>query len=98
MLGTPQKIAILGDMLELGVEAKKEHKHIQEFCRTLKLNVFYVGTLFNNLSNKESSKEKYFVSVDEINAYLQNNPLHNTLILIKGSRKGRLEDVKINNL
>ena len=88
-----KKIVLLGEMFELGEATEKEHQNIRNICRTLEVNAFYVGNAFNSLTDKNSEKEKYFHTVEEVNTYFQSHPLQDTLILIKGSRGVHLENV-----
>ena len=44
------KILILGDMFELGIDSKKYHQEIAEYCRNIKdTKIFLVGKLFLSL-------------------------------------------------
>jgi UDP-N-acetylmuramoyl-tripeptide--D-alanyl-D-alanine ligase len=43
----PNKVAILGDMYELGIYAEQEHANLIAFCKQLNIDeVIFVGTLF----------------------------------------------------
>ncbi len=84
-----QKIAILGDMFELGEVASTEHQYIADLANELHLEtVFLVGENFNN--TKTSFKK--FKDYDAIAAYLTKEKIpKNSNILIKGSRGMALE-------
>jgi UDP-N-acetylmuramoyl-tripeptide--D-alanyl-D-alanine ligase len=81
------KIIILGDMFELGDEAEKEHQAIVDYCSTLSINnSFFVGENYY----KTSTNNK-FKSFNDFATYIQNNPLKDSFLLIKGSRGMALE-------
>jgi len=84
-----QKIAILGDMFELGEAASTEHQYIADLVNGLDVEkVFLVGENFNN--TKTSFKK--FKDYDAIASYLSKEKLTtNCNILIKGSRGMALE-------
>lgn len=87
------RIAMLGDMLELGEDSAAEHKAVVEsalsrgFCK-----VFFVGKEFASVS-VASDNAVFFQTSDELADYLKANPLHDATILIKGSRGTRMEKV-----
>ncbi len=83
------KMLVLGDMLELGGEAFKEHALILQLLREKKMEDYIlVGPIFSALQ-----KEKSFVSSEKALEYLQKNPAKQKTILIKGSRGIALEEV-----
>lgn len=87
------RIAMLGDMLELGEDSAAEHKAVIEsalsrgFCK-----VFFVGKEFASVS-VASDSAMFFQTSDELADYLKANPVHGATILIKGSRGTRMEKV-----
>jgi UDP-N-acetylmuramoyl-tripeptide--D-alanyl-D-alanine ligase len=85
------KLCILGDMLELGVEANKEHQEIITLTNELKLDCLFVGEIFHTLT-KNSFKNKR-----DLVKHLQENDIHKKTILLKGSRGIGLEQL-IENL
>ena len=90
-MSATSKIAILGDMLELGHDSLNEH---QEIIKLLKVsnfkNVILVGEEFQKTLNSFSS----FNNTNELRNWLQSNPITKSTILLKGSRSIRLEDLK----
>ncbi|MEZ4852843.1 UDP-N-acetylmuramoyl-tripeptide--D-alanyl-D-alanine ligase [Flavobacterium sp.] len=87
------KIAILGDMFELGEESQAEHQKIIELCNTQPTITFYlIGSHF--YSEKCASNFIHFFTSTEsfISFYKTLNP-KNSLILIKGSRGMKLEKI-----
>jgi UDP-N-acetylmuramoyl-tripeptide--D-alanyl-D-alanine ligase len=87
------RVAMLGDMLELGEDSAAEHKAVVEsalsrgFCK-----VFFVGKEFASVS-VASDNAVFFQTSDELADYLKTNPLHDATVLIKGSRGTRMEKV-----
>jgi UDP-N-acetylmuramoyl-tripeptide--D-alanyl-D-alanine ligase len=88
MIPHESKLAIIGDMLELGSEAKKEHEKIIQYCEANNINYISVG---ENFATVNSNKESKFLSSDELISFLTSTPLKNKLILLKGSRGIALE-------
>lgn len=87
------KIAILGDMFELGEDAAKEHENILKQAISLNLNqVILIGeNFFKCKSNSE--KVLQFKSFEDFkDSYMITN-LDNSTLLIKGSRGMALERV-----
>ncbi|MBO4489558.1 MAG: UDP-N-acetylmuramoyl-tripeptide--D-alanyl-D-alanine ligase [Bacteroidales bacterium] len=80
MLKAPHKLAILGDMLELGAISSQEHLHIIKLCQELCIEAFFVGANF-----AEHHPEHSFMNVEELNAALALHPVEGHLILVKGS-------------
>ncbi len=88
----PQKIAILGDMFELGIYAEQEHANMIKICRELELSkVLLVGNMFH-AQNKETSFFS-FETTEEAAAYLSAHPVSGANIFMKGSRGMKLESL-----
>lgn len=87
------RIAMLGDMLELGEDSAAEHEAViasalsRNFCK-----VFFVGKEFAAVS-VASDNAMFFQTSDELAEYLKSNPLKGATVLIKGSRGTRMEKV-----
>jgi len=80
---------VLGDMLELGGAAFKEHALILQQLRERKLEDYIlVGPIFSALQ-----KEKSFLNSADAVSFLKANPAKNKTILVKGSRGIALEEV-----
>jgi UDP-N-acetylmuramoyl-tripeptide--D-alanyl-D-alanine ligase len=79
------KIAILGDMLELGTEGISEHQGILTFCQENNLRYITVGPIFKSLN-----AEGYSTTQELIERW-SNMSLENNMILLKGSRGIALE-------
>lgn len=87
------KMAVLGDMLELGEYSEQEHEKILLQLNNSKIdNVYLVGNNFYKLKN-QFSHYNFFVNVIELIDYFKNNKPIDTTILIKGSRGTQLEKI-----
>jgi UDP-N-acetylmuramoyl-tripeptide--D-alanyl-D-alanine ligase len=83
------KICILGDMLELGIEAENEHMQIKQLVQDLGLSkVVYVGPVFKSIARKVDNA---FLLNEEAKVYLKDSKISQHQILIKGSRGIKLE-------
>ena len=82
---------ILGDMLELGIEAGKEHHRVFELLKDFKGNVYYVGAIFKDALSDTNAIT--FSTTEKFTDWLKNNPIKANNLLIKGSRKLKLESV-----
>lgn len=90
-LENKNKIAILGDMYELGEESLAEHKHIVDFvAENNSLECYFVGKDF--FKNKiENSNFHFYENFEQFSNSLENKNWRNNTILIKGSRGMALE-------
>lgn len=86
----PRKVAILGDMFELGAHAAEEHQHMVDLLRTMDLvDVVLIGQAY--ASTDHPSSFRVFTSTDMALEELQKHPIQNCLVLLKGSRGMKLE-------
>jgi UDP-N-acetylmuramoyl-tripeptide--D-alanyl-D-alanine ligase len=89
----PDKMVILGDMLELGDESEPEHKKVIRLAEELGLNnAMYVGPVFMSLL--EGGQAPVFRTSGEALEFLATHTPEGKTILIKGSRGIRLETVE----
>jgi UDP-N-acetylmuramoyl-tripeptide--D-alanyl-D-alanine ligase len=87
----PNKIAIIGDMLELGDVSIEEHLSIINLLSKIDVNqVILVGKIFNSLN---IHGYKSFENTNLLIESLKENPLKASLVLIKASRGIRLETI-----
>lgn len=88
---TKNKVAVLGDMFELGDESDKEHRLIIEKAIATDIHkIFFVGERFykNQITNDRIT---YFKSFDELQSKFNFDDFSNETILVKGSRGMALE-------
>jgi len=85
------KVAILGDMFELGATSEKEHQDLVTYLENLDFSrVFLVGTNFKK-AKVTSPKIQQFEKFPELEEAIISTDLQNTKVLIKGSRGMALE-------
>jgi UDP-N-acetylmuramoyl-tripeptide--D-alanyl-D-alanine ligase len=92
------RIALLGDMLELGEESVAEHVAVIKSACTRGLSmVCFVGKEFQRASAEVAPEllavARFFTTSDELSAHLASEHLSGATILIKGSRGTRMENV-----
>jgi UDP-N-acetylmuramoyl-tripeptide--D-alanyl-D-alanine ligase len=88
-----QKVAILGDMLELGGESLKEHEAVLHFAARQKPDVLVlVGPEFGRTHFKKFGA-LHFSDTASAKKWFDLQQFENSLILIKGSRGMRLEEI-----
>jgi UDP-N-acetylmuramoyl-tripeptide--D-alanyl-D-alanine ligase len=88
-----RKVAILGDMLELGAESRKEHEAILRFAAQQKPDVLaLVGPEFGRTNFKKFGA-LHFPDTAAAKKWFDQQHFENSLILIKGSRGMRLEQL-----
>jgi len=85
-----RKVALLGDMRELGDEAAMEHKKIVNRLDG-SLEAYLVGDEFTLAA--KGTGIKCFDTSDSLAAWLQENPLEGCTVLVKGSRGTLMEKV-----
>ncbi|MBS1546595.1 MAG: UDP-N-acetylmuramoyl-tripeptide--D-alanyl-D-alanine ligase [Bacteroidetes bacterium] len=85
------KLAILGDMLELGEVSQAEHKGIIALTQQLGLDAVFVGSEF--VQAAAGSDVRCHASAADALKALQAAPPTGYLILVKGSRGVKLEEV-----
>jgi UDP-N-acetylmuramoyl-tripeptide--D-alanyl-D-alanine ligase len=85
------KIAILGDMFELGKESLYEHKSIVDSLLLQNdLDCIFIGNDFYE-NKTEKLNFNFFKTFEDFKMYFENFPVENKMILIKGSRGMALE-------
>jgi UDP-N-acetylmuramoyl-tripeptide--D-alanyl-D-alanine ligase len=82
-----RKIAVLGDMLELGKSARAAHRRILRLARALKIDVVYA---FGKLWPQSA---RIFGDKDQLIKNLKKDIRTRDIILVKGSRGMRMEEV-----
>ena len=87
------RIAILGDMLELGADSQSEHEEILHFATQQGIDqIVLVGKEFGK-TNYSKTETLHFENNEAAKAWFQSQTLENTAILIKGSRGIKLEQI-----
>lgn len=90
-----KKIAVLGQMNELGTESKHLHNKVAEIAANAAdevIGVFGDAVIFTKKAQKVNKPAKFFETAEEASKYLKNNIQTNDLVLIKGSQNNvRLE-------
>lgn len=87
---TTHKVAILGDMFEMGSEAEKEHQAIADKLERSNINkIFLIGENFIKTSTSDDISK--FRTFEDFIAGFKPWQLDNAIILIKGSRGMALE-------
>ena len=84
-----RKVALLGDMRELGADAAAEHRKVVE--RLAGTEAFLVGEEFTTAAAGTSLP--VFPTSDALASYLKEHPLQGCTILVKGSRGIQMEKV-----
>ena len=93
------KIAVLGDMMELGKKAMKHHTDVLNYAANLDFTkIFIYGKIYKRVyreRNVDKSNIMAFTEMDKLGAEIQSNikNIENTIVLIKGSRKMELENL-----
>lgn len=90
-LDSKEKIAILGDMFELGKESIAEHKKIVEILeKQPHIRTYFIGKDFYS-TKIESNHIHFMKNFSDFENYLKKDKIENKTILIKGSRGMALE-------
>ncbi len=84
----PNKLAIIGDMFELGNQAAQHHLEIIQLVETLQLDCIFIGEEY---SKHQPNDERFFKNTAEAKEYFNSNTIEGRTILIKGSRGLQLE-------
>ena len=87
----PKKIALLGDMFEMGTHAEPEHKLIYDYANSLNFDHLYVAGEHFKKQALANNKNGYNTA-EEINVLLKTINLDHTAIFIKGSRGMAMEN------
>ena len=85
-----KKIAIIGDMLELGDESEEEHRKILFLAKSLPIDqIILVGTEFCRIASDTSC----FRDVNGLKEWFSKQNIKDCVILLKGSRGIQLEKI-----
>ncbi|MCU0428501.1 MAG: UDP-N-acetylmuramoyl-tripeptide--D-alanyl-D-alanine ligase [Cytophagaceae bacterium] len=92
-LSASTKVAVLGDMFELGDESEMEHRTLGKQLATLKLDHILLCGKQMRAANEECPSALWFASREELNQFLKNTRIEHATWLIKGSRGMGLEKI-----
>ncbi len=91
-----RKIAVLGDMFELGNQSKKLHESLAVFIKSQKvIEVYSIGKMMKGFSKALkgfSGISKHFESREDLKKHLKKIDLYNSAVLVKGSRGMKMEE------
>jgi UDP-N-acetylmuramoyl-tripeptide--D-alanyl-D-alanine ligase len=89
-----RKLALLGDMRELGEESLSEHQKVVRQLRGDGLQACLVGEEFRRaLESLEPGDEPWFADSAALAAHLAAHPVRDAVVLVKGSRGIQMEKV-----
>ena len=89
-----EKLMVMGDMAELGIDAPKLHKEIGDYAKQKGVNVFYaLGTNSQAAAQAFGSGAQAFNEVESLIESIKNNMNINMVVLVKGSRFMKMERV-----
>lgn len=87
LISHPHKMAILGEMRELGAASAEEHRRVVEEAAALGCEeLWFVGANFAPYAGTH----RCFANVEEVESALKTAPVEGRLVLIKGSNGTRL--------
>ena len=89
----PSKLALLGDMKELGTESENEHRKVVERLVEEGLPAMLVGPEFRSAAESCQAGFLCFGTSAELAGYLRSHPVSGSLVLVKGSRSTGMETV-----
>lgn len=86
-----KKVAILGDMLELGKDAQKEHELLGEWAAKHPEIQYFTTGIEMKAFQKKNPATTYAERKEDLEIALKNADIRSALILLKGSRGIKLE-------
>ena len=93
-VASDNKVAMLGDMLELGEESFEEHvKVVRKAKESGVQGLFFVGEEFSKALKSLNDPAPCFKTSQELCEHLSANPVDGAVVLVKGSRGTRMEKV-----
>lgn len=93
-LVSEKKVAILGDMFELGNEAAEEHRRLVERVRGIPLfRKIFIGKHFFEQRHSDNDEGEFYETLAAAKEALLSKPLINSLILLKASRGMAFEEL-----
>ena len=87
LISHPKKMAIVGEMRELGAASEEEHRRVVSEAETLGCDeLWFVGDNFKDCAGAH----RFFPDVEAVKKQLEATPLNGCMVLIKGSNSTRL--------
>lgn len=86
------KLAVLGDMFELGQYSEDAHKAVIDQLKKEGISAYLVGEEFSKQKETDQS-QSYFKTTEDLKVFLEDNKIENATVLVKGSRGIALEKV-----
>ncbi len=91
-ISSETKVAILGDMFELGDESESEHRAVIDKALTTALQTrIFIGEAFFALKDHYANRAFFYKTTDDAIEHIPALNLKDAMILVKGSRGMRLE-------
>jgi UDP-N-acetylmuramoyl-tripeptide--D-alanyl-D-alanine ligase len=92
-----KRIAVLGDMFELGDKAVLAHKQLASVIKRNRIDeVYTIGKLMKNLSESIKDKKivnKHFTGKEKLIGFIAEKDFSNSVVLLKGSRGMKMEEL-----
>jgi len=88
-----RKIVILGDMFELEEEAAKEHRRVGELLKEKNFDQVYLCGSLMKSAKEVLPSARHFEKKEQLAEALKKNPIHDSTILVKASRRIGLETI-----
>ena len=93
LIDNQNKMMVLGDMFELGLESKVEHELIVKMASDLKLKCYFIGSNFFQNEILKNDLIMFFKNKEDFKLKFSKQSFNNQLILLKGSRGIGLENL-----
>jgi len=98
MKGVKRRIAVLGDMLELGKRSEEEHRNVGEWVVESGMDVFFcygmeMGVAAERAKELGINQVRHFNSKSDLVEVLENFLEEGDLVLVKGSRGIEMEEI-----
>ena len=91
-----RRIAVLGDMFELGKESKNKHMELASVISKTNVDEIYsIGKMMefmNSKLNRTKKIHRHFNNRENLKKHLQSFDIKNSVVLVKGSRGMKMED------
>lgn len=92
-MNAARKVVILGEMRELGTESEEAHRTLLELANQFHFDqIFLVGNNFEHCADSLNFNPP-FKDTDSLIGYLQEHPVRDAFVFIKGSRGNKLERI-----